>query len=255
MVRHWIFSLSSAILTVSMLETIWFSFLYQPLFNALIWIYTNIANQNMGWAVIWLTVFLRILLLPLSIISEYNNHRKEKAVEEAQRAVSAYKNDRIAQKDVIRKIMKKYKVSPWARVLSLGIQALVLVLLYQVFIGGITGEKMIKILYPSIDFPGRINNNFYGFDIGAPHDYIWAGLAALYLLVAIFIESRGKKGWEKSEMYYLVLFPIFMFLILWWLPMVKSLFILTTMLFSDAISLLRHFFFAKKKEDAHTVHH
>ena len=45
----------------------------------------------------------------------------------------------------IRKIMKKNMVSPWAKVMSLGFQLLVLVLLYQVFIRGITGERVIKL--------------------------------------------------------------------------------------------------------------
>lgn len=238
-----------------MLQTIWFYFLYQPLFNALIWLYSNVAGSNMGWAVIWLTIFLRIILLPLNILSESNNHRKEKAVDEARKAVQSFKNDRVAQKEVIRGIMRKNKVSPWAKVLLLGIQALVLVLLYQVFIGGISGEKMIKNLYPVIDFPGKINNNFYGFDIGRPHDYFWAGIVAIYLFVFIMIENRHKSSWEKSDMYYMILFPVFTFLLLWYLPMVKSLFILTTMIFSDVVSLARHLFFAKKAEAPATAHH
>lgn len=237
-----------------MLQEIWFSFLYQPLFNALVWIYTNIAGQSMGWAVVWLTLFLRLLLLPLTIISEYNAHRKEKAVAEAQKAILAYKNDKVAQREVVRKIIKKYKVSPWAKAVSLGVQALVLILLYQVFIGGITGERMIKVLYPSVDFPGRINNVFYGTEIGAPHNVVWAGIVALYLLLAIFIEHQSQdinRKWDRGEMYYLVLFPLFTFAILWWLPMVKSLFILTTMVFSDSISMVRHFLLKKKVTDQH----
>lgn len=229
-----------------MLSSLWFTIFYQPLFNALIWIYSNIAHQNMGWAVIWLTVFLRILMLPLTIMAEYNSQRKEAAAEEAAKAVKAYKNDRIAQQETVRKIMKKYKVSPWAKVASIGIQLLVLFLLYQVFIGGITGDKMIKNLYQAVDFPGTINTNFYGFDIGHRHDWTWSIIAAMYLLGVTIIEERQKKAWEKSEMYYLIFFPLFVFAFLWYLPMVKALFVLTTMVFSDSISLMRHLFFRKK---------
>lgn len=217
-------------------SSIWFTFLYQPTFNALIWIYTNIAGQNLGWAVVWLTVFLRILLLPLSIISERNSLRRQKADLEASQAVTAFKNDVVAQRDAVRKVMRKYRMSPWAKMLSLAIQALVLVLLYQVFIRGITGDRIVKILYPFIDFPGKIDTNFYGFEVGERHSSIWAGIAALYLLVSIVIETRERKKWEKSEMYFLLFFPLFTFAALWYLPMVKSLFILTTMIFSDILS-------------------
>lgn len=238
-----------------MLSTLWFVVLYQPLFNALIGIYSNVAGENLGWAVVWLTIFLRILLLPLTVISEHNEARHREAVEEAGKALQAYKTDRVAQKEVAREIMKKYHISPWAKVLSLVIQLLVLILLYQVFIRGISGEKVIKILYPFIDFPGKINTSFYGFEIGRTHDWLWAGIAALYLLVSIFLENRGRKVWERSEMYYLFFFPLFTFLALWYLPMVKSLFILTTMIFSDTVGLIRRLFFPVKKREAGAVRH
>ena len=231
-----------------MLSLIWFTFLYQPLFNALIWIYSNVAGQNLGWAVVWLTIFLRIVLLPLTIISERNSVRQIKVEEEARAAAEIYKNDTIAQKEEARRIMKKYHVSPWAKIVTLFIQALVLVLLYQVFIRGISGEKVIKILYPGVDFPGKINTVFYGFEIGRLHDTLWAGLAAAYLLVSIIIENRGRASWQKSELYFLIFFPLFTFIILWYLPMVKSLFLLTTLIFSDIIALAARAISGGKKD-------
>lgn len=238
-----------------MFAQFWFTFLYQPLFNTLIWLYVHVAGENLGWAVIWLTIFLRLLLLPLTIVSEYNVVRHQKMMDEADSVIKAYKNDRVAQKEAARKIMKKYRISPWAKVVSLLVQLLVLVLLYQVFISGISGEKMIKVLYLFIDFPGKLTTVFYGFEIGKPHDILWSALAALYLLVSIYLESRERKVWEKSEFYYFILFPLFTFAILWYLPMVKSLFILTTLIFSDIISLIRHLFFSSKKEATHGGHH
>lgn len=228
------------------LSNIWFDFLYQPVFNALIWIYLHVAGENLGWAVVWLTIFLRVILLPLTIISERNALLQQKAGDDVAKAMQAHKNDRLAQKEAARKVMRSYHISPWAKVSALAIQALFLVLLYQVFLRGITGEKIIKILYSFIDFPGRINTVFYGFEIGRVHDYLWAGMAAAYLLVSIFLENRGKKVWNRADLYFVVLFPLCTFAVLWYLPMVKSLFILTTMLFSDIIRLIRHLLFSKK---------
>lgn len=235
-----------------MLDTIWFNFLYQPLFNALIWIYVHVAGENLGWAVIWLTIFLRILLLPLSIISYLTSSRRENAAAEARSAMRAYKNDPVAQKVIARKIMRKYHLSPWATVLNLAIQLLVLVLLYQVFLQGINGEKVIKTLYQNvIDFPGQINTSFYGFNIGRVHDSFWAGLATLYLIISTFVAERNK-SWSKNDMYFIIFFPIFTFFALWYLPMVKSLFILTTMIFSDIIKLVHFLAFSEKpKKEEH----
>ncbi|KKQ39110.1 MAG: Membrane protein insertase YidC [Candidatus Magasanikbacteria bacterium GW2011_GWA2_37_8] len=230
-----------------MLSTIWFIFLYQPLFNALIWIYSNIADFNLGWAVIWLTIFLRILLLPLTFITERNSIRQEKAEEEALAESKAFEHDSVARSEIIRKVMKKHKISPWAKVLTLLIQLLVLVLLYQVFIRGISGDKIVKILYNGIDFPGKINTIFYGFEVGKVHDAIWAGITALYLFFSIIIENRKSKIWQPSQVTFLLIFPLFTFFALWLLPMVKSLFILTSMIFSDIIHILRMIFFPAPK--------
>ncbi len=232
------------------LSYLWFVLLYQPVFNALILIYSTIAQQNLGWAVIWLTIFLRILLLPFTIISERNQLHRQKGRAEAEAAIKAYRNDAVAQREAARKIMKRYRISPWAKVITLAVQAVVFILLYQVFIRGISGERVVKILYPSVDFPGRINTVFYGFEIGRVHDALWAGIAALYLFVSIFLASRHQRVWQKSEMYFMIFFPLFTFAALWYLPMVKSLFILTTMIFSDSISLLRWLLFSPKKAKA-----
>lgn len=230
-----------------MLSAIWFTFLYQPLFNALIWMYMNIAQYNLGWAVVWLTIFLRIALLPLTFISEKNIIERQKAEEEAKKAARAFKGDPIAQKEAIRKVMKKNSISPWAKVFSLGIQLLVLILLYQVFMRGITGEKVLKILYSWVEFPGKVNTNFYGFDVGKSHDSFWAGVAAVYLFISIWWSNRKEKAWESSGALFLFLFPLFTFFALWILPMVKSLFILTSMIFSDTITLLRKAIFPVKE--------
>lgn len=230
-----------------MLSTFWFYCLYQPLFNVLIWIYTNIANLNLGWAVIWLTIFLRIALLPLTIISERNALQEEKAEVEAEKVALAFKQDPVARKEEVRRIMKKYKIFPWAKVAVLAAQFLVFVLLYQVFVRGITGEKIAKILYPMINFPGKINTIFYGFEIGRVHDSFWAGVCAVYLFVSIIIENRKQKHWTPGQALFMFVFPAFTFVLLWILPMVKSLFILTSMMFSSIISMLRFILFPSKK--------
>lgn len=237
-----------------MFAIFWQTYLYQPVFNVLIYLYNNVAGHNLGWAVVWLTILLRVVLLPLTIISEFTEVRRKKASEEANRAILAYKNDRVAQQEVARKIMRRYHISPWAKVLMLGIQLLVLVLLYQVFISGISGMRMAKTLYPWVDYPGAIDTNFYGFNIGARHDIWWSGICAIYLWASIYLENRERRGWERAEVFYWVTFPLFTFLALWYLPMVKSLFILTTMIFSDTIRLLRMaigFAFKAKPASAH----
>ena len=239
---------------IAIFSLIWNQFLLIPLINALVFIYNNMTDHSLGWAVVWLTVGLRIILLPLTIISEHNSTRQEKAQDESLKAVKAFRFDQVAQQEEIRKIIKKNHISPWAKVLALLIQLLVLILLYQVFLRGITGEKLAKVLYSTIDFPGKINTIFYGFEIGKVHDWIWSGICAVYIFLFIIFENRHKKQWQNSQVVFLFMFPLFTFTALWYLPMVKSLFILTSMIFSDIITLFTSFIFSSKPAKV-GVHH
>src|SRR3989338_11279898 len=112
-----------------MILTIWNDILYQPLFNTLIWIYNNMTTQNMGWAVVYLTILLRIILLPLSIIQIKNEKRNLQILEEMKKVDTQFKSDQVLKKQHMRELLKRKKVNPWAKFLSLGIQGLVLVLL------------------------------------------------------------------------------------------------------------------------------
>ncbi len=215
---------------------LWNSFLYQPVFNLLIWIYNNFTDQNMGWAVVYLTVLLRLALLPFTLITEKTNVDNlglEKQVEQIEKE---FRQDPVQKKNEIRKVLRKRKFRPWAKVVTIGVQLLVLILLYKVFMHGITGRNLIEYLYPSIDFPGKINTNFYGFELGQAHTLFWPFLVAFVLFLEIYLGyKRNKTSLNQGHLAYIVIFPLFSFLALWYLPMVKSLFVLTSIVFSDII--------------------
>lgn len=212
--------------------------------------------MNFGWAVIILTLLLRIVLLPFTLIDEYNQSRSRALSIDIEHVNRAYQKDAIMRKQEIRRLFNKRRVNPWAKIVVLGVQLLVLILLYQVFLRGITGEKVLQTLYPWVDFPGAINTNFYGFDVGRRYDLLWPGFAAVWLFIEVYFDLRQQKqvGFEKSDLLYLFLFPALVYLALWWLPMVKSLFILTSMAFSLIISQLSRVFFRPKKKTAPAAH-
>lgn len=216
--------------------TFWNDFLYRPVFNLLIWIYNNWTNQNLGWAVVYLTILLRMALLPFTLITEKTNSDNKGLEKEVERIDKEFRQDPVQRKNEIRQIVRKRKFRPWAKVISIGVQLLVFILLYQVFIRGITGRNLIDYLYPIVDFPGKINTNFYGFELGQTHTFFWPFAVAAILFLEIYIEYRKFNGrLTRGNLAYLILFPVFSFFALWFLPMVKSLFVLTSVLFSDII--------------------
>lgn len=231
-----------------LLVEIWNNFLYIPLLNTLIWFYNDWGKENMGYAVILLTIALRVILLPLSIVSERNKLRYKTLDNKIVEAEKAYKKDRVLLKEKIRALLKQYKISPWAKTLVLGIQALVLVLLYQVFIHSITYTRL-NVLYPFVDRPEIIYTNFYGFELGTRNLW-WAVAVGAVLFIEIYLDQRRRKSQvTKNEQVYAILFPIMSVLALYALPMVKSLFILTTLAFSYMLSIFRVVFYPEEKEE------
>ncbi len=218
-----------------MLSTIWHDFLYSPLLNFLIWLYNDPAFGNLGVAIIYLTLIVRIVLLPFTIVSERSKILYEKLAQKIKKIEQDFKNDPIQQNEVIRQTMKEYRVSPWAKVIVLGVQALILILLYQVFIGGINGK--LGDLYSWVVHPDYINTKFLGFDLGA-RSLFWSGLVGVVLFFEIYFDHRGRPL-TKSDVLYQIVFPGGIFLILWFLPMAKSIFILTSLLFSYLVILFR----------------
>lgn len=204
----------------------WHDLLLQPLLDTLLFLYRTIAFGNLGVAVIELTVLLRLALLPLTILAERSSARYERLSEEVAAIQGQYKNDEVLANEQIRELLKRRKINPWAKSVVLLVQLMVLLALYRVFTRGA--------LTPDID-PA-----FFGFDIGERN--VWWALAVgavLYLEI-----SHGQRQVEhllgKQDAIYRYAFPLFSVVVLSLLPMVKSLFVLTSMAFSLAVSTIRH---------------
>ncbi len=227
---------------------LWETFLYAPLLNGLIWLYQNAAGENLGLAVVELTVLLRLVLLPLSIVSERDAYMFQKLTPEIERITEETIHDPVQRTDRIRDLLRERRLHPWAKAIGLGIQLLVLVLLYRVFVDGIRAH--LGDLYPWVPRPADINTFFLGQDIGV-RSAVWAGAVALFLFVEIHMDQRRSPGSvTRNDVIFSLLFPLATFLVLWYLPSVKALFIMTSMLFSVGIMGLRHMLFPVKEVKA-----
>lgn len=216
---------------------IWQQYLYIPLFNFLVWLYINYSLFNLGVAVIILTIILRIVLLPFSILNERSKIVSQKLKKEINQIKKDFTGDPIKKKIMIRQLLKQKKIRPWAKAVVLGVQGLVLVLLYRVFVGGINTEEKLHLLYPGIRRPDFINTKFLWFDIGK-RNLLIAGIAAGYIFAQILIQRwLISRKVSRKEQIYSLMFPLIVFLVLIILPSVKSIFILTSLIFSSIISM------------------
>lgn len=230
------------------MQAFWHDFLYTPLLNFLLFLYSGPAFGNLGIAIIELTVLLRLALLPLTVLEEGNRSRYEKLNLRIEAIDRDFKTDHVMRKEKIRELLKEHKVSYWSKMVVLGVQALILVLLYQVFLAGLRFTHS-ETLYSWVTAPGTVDTHFLGFDLAA-HSLLWAGAVGVLLFLQIYaVQKRQEHLVTRSDVMYLFLFPIFSVIVLLMLPMVKSLFVLTSMCFSMAVFFTRQLFFAPSKEE------
>ena len=223
---------------MEIINLVWTYYLYIPLFNFLIFLYNNYSGYNFGLAVIILTVILRIILLPLSILTEQSKIITAQLRKEVKVIEKDFASDPVQKKLVVRRLLKKKKIRPWAKALALAVQGLILVILYQVFLGGINTEAKLHLIYPGIVSPDFITTKFLWFDVGQ-RDFFISFLVGVYLFASIRLEHWHREyKLSKKQQIFNLFFPVFCFLALYLLPSVKSIFILTSLIFSSIISLV-----------------
>ncbi|MCX6742638.1 MAG: YidC/Oxa1 family membrane protein insertase [Candidatus Parcubacteria bacterium] len=135
---------------------------YQPLFNGLIWLYNNVSGHDIGLAILFLTIVIRVILFPLY----YQSIKSQKALQEIQPKVEALKKQYANEKEKLAQEMmnlyKNDKVNPFSSCLPLLIQFPFLIAVYQVFRKGLSSQGF-EMLYPFVAVPAQINTMFLGF--------------------------------------------------------------------------------------------
>ena len=234
-----------------MLAALWHDYLFAPLLNLLIYFYNTLAYQNLGLAVVYMTIGLRVFLIPFSIIYERNAFKLEKIQEDLAVINKEFKDDPVERKQHTRELIYLNKIRPWASAVLLGIQLLALVLLYQVFVGGMTGK--LTALYPSVPRPDVINTRFLGFDVGQRNVYVSAIVGLLVYWQVWRSQRRRRATLDRNDILFRYLFPLFAFGALAILPSVKTVFILTAMAFGYILHLFQPFFTRRLQAVKHTA--
>lgn len=228
---------------------IWHELLFRPLLNLLIALYNTVGKENLGLAIVWMTVLIRFIMLPLSLKDEERYEKEQKLQAELDELRKRYANNPAVLRDEQRAAFRKYRFRRWPKIVVLGVQAIIFIILYQVFVGGIHISVFVDALYSFVHIPFQINTRFLGIDV-AHHSYILSSLCAILLFANIWLDQQlANKPWRQADLLYLFGFPIFTFIILVILPSVKALFILTSLVFSDVLMVIETFRESVKEQD------
>jgi YidC/Oxa1 family membrane protein insertase len=169
------------------MKTLFVELLYKPLYNLLVWLIDVLPNADIGFALIILTVAVKIILLPLSkkaIKTQLLMKDLEVPLKELR---EKYKdnNQELAQKTL--ELYKTKGINPFAGIFLVLIQLPVVIALYMVFAK--TGLPTINtdLLYSFIEAPLTIQTTFLGFIDLISHKSI---IIALFVLITQSIQIR-----------------------------------------------------------------
>ncbi len=151
---------------------------YQPLWNALVWLYDVIPGHDIGLAIIALTIAIKLVLFPFSLQAL----RSQKAMQTLQPKIKElqgqYKDEKEKLAKAMMELYKQEKVNPLSSCLPLIIQLPILIALYQVLRAGL-GHPSPELLYSFVRNPGQLDPQFLGLMDLAKPSYVIAVLAGI----------------------------------------------------------------------------
>lgn len=169
---------------------------YQPILNLVIFLYNNVAFQDLGLAIIIMTLVIKLILWPLS----KKSIKSQSSLQAIQPKIDELKNKNKDNKEAMGKelmsLYKENKVNPFSSCLPLLIQLPFFIAVFQVFRDGV--DSHLELLYPFVSRPDTINSMFLGLmDLSKPVIYL-----AVLAGVAQFWQAKmmmAKKKVEKKD--------------------------------------------------------
>jgi len=219
---------------------IYHTLFFDPLYNALVFLFKVVPWADAGVIVILLTVLVRLVMYPLSRKAVLTQVKMAEIGPELAKIKEKYKDKTEEQAKQTLALYKEKGVNPFSGILVIIIQIPIIFALYQIFIH--FPEVNSTLLYSFVPIPEHINTTFLGFlDITAKSIPI-AFLAALSTFFQFKISTQGQtqpKGDSfgdnltrsmQTQMKYV--FPVIVFFFSYSISGVIALYWLTTNLFS-----------------------
>ncbi len=208
--------------------------IYKPILNVTVALYSMFSLNDLGVAIISMTLLIRTLLFPLSIKTARSQKAMAELAPQIEKIKETHKGNTTAQSEAVMALYKQKGVNPLAGCLPLLVQLPILIGVYQVFLK-IFEPATLDLLYSFIPHPESINHITLGvFDISAsnPALAILAGVAQFFqakISMASQAASPQAAAIGKQMMYML---PVMIIVISWNLPAGLALYWIVTSLWS-----------------------
>lgn len=163
-----------------MIKELFYTILFNPLYNLLVYLIDVIPGADVGVAVMVLTIIVKLILFPISKTA-VRTQMKMKVIQEPLKEIQEkYKDNREEQARKMLDLYKEHKINPLSSIVLMFIQIPVILALYWVFSKGGLPNINQDILYPFVGYPEVVNMHFLGLiDISHTKVFIIAFFAAL----------------------------------------------------------------------------
>lgn len=174
------------------------TFIYNPLYNGLIYL-INILHKltfvDAGIIIILFTIIVRLILFPLSKRAVRTQAMMKLAEPELAAIKEKYKNDKQAQALATMQVYKEKKINPFSSILLLFIQIPILFALYRIFYTSGFTSVHADILYPFVHAPALPSTLFLGFLDITKKSVVLAVIAAVsqYFQISLSAPKAAKK--------------------------------------------------------------
>ncbi|HZX00844.1 MAG TPA: YidC/Oxa1 family membrane protein insertase [Candidatus Paceibacterota bacterium] len=211
--------------------------LYNPLFNILVILYDSVALQDLGLAIIFLTILIRLLLFPV-----FHESLRQQKIQQAlqphiKKIQDKHKDNKEAQTKAILNLYSEHKANPALPLVLILIQLPILIALFSIFRAGITVESL-NSLYSFVPRPEIINHTFFGLLDLTKASLLLTGLAAVAqyfqskLSIAKLKPGETQTDAERIGRSLVYVAPFITVVVLWSLPAAIALYWIATTIFS-----------------------
>lgn len=178
-------------------------FFWQPLFNALVFLYNVLPSHDLGLAIVVLTIVIRLLLAPLFWKAQQSQQSMAAIQPELKKIQADLKHDREQQGKAMAELYAKHNMSPLSPVsgcLVMLIQLPILFALFGVF-RAIVDPSQLSYLYTFVAKPDVLNPISFGF-LDLAHRSIFLGVFAAisqYFQIKMTMPAPTQAGGDEPE--------------------------------------------------------
>lgn len=176
--------------------------IYEPLYNGLVFLIGILPGADMGFAVLILTVIVKLALFPLSEKATRTQLTMKLYEPELNDIKIKHKDNKEKQAQAVLDFYRNHKINPLSSVLVLLIQLPIIISLYYVFYKGGFPVINYDLLYSFVSDPGNINMNFLGLiDIGGKSLFLAVLVGATqFYQMKLAVPPLPPRGEGKSSM-------------------------------------------------------